>query len=93
MPEPELYAVQIGAFSVLENAQHIRDQFARYGNVQLVARQGAPTLWRVLVGRFPTQAAAQELVSQLQSEVGHAVFVVRLDPQLAARQLPVTSVP
>jgi rare lipoprotein A len=80
--EPELYAVQIGAFSILENAQHVRDQFARYGNAQLVARQGNATLWRVLVGRFGTQTAAQDLANQLQSEVGHAIFVVRLDPQL-----------
>ncbi len=81
MIEPELYAVQIGAFSVLANAQHVRDQFARLGSTQLVARQGAPTLWRVLVGRFGTESAAQGLANQLQSEVGHTVFVVRLDPQ------------
>lgn len=79
--ESELYAVQIGAFSVLENAQHVRDRFSRYGNAQLVARQGATTIWRVVVGHFDTQAAAQELANQLESEVGHAVFVVRLDPK------------
>jgi rare lipoprotein A len=83
--EPELYAVQIGAFSMLENAQRIRDQFAHYGTVQLVPRQGTTTVWRVLIGRFGTQATAQDLANQLQREVDHAIFVVRLDPQLLAQ--------
>jgi rare lipoprotein A len=84
-PEPELYAVQIGAFSVLENAQRIREQFARYGDAQLVPRQGPQTIWRVLVGRFTSAAAAQGLATQLRDQVGHAVFVVHLDPPQPAR--------
>jgi rare lipoprotein A len=86
----DFYAVQIGAYSVHENAEHLRTKFAEeYGTAQLVIRTGNPTLYRVLVGKAPSVAEAQDLAGRLQQEVGFEVFVVHLDPTPASP----TSVP
>lgn len=77
----DFYGVQIGAYAVHENAEHLRAKFAEeYGTAQLVARVGNPILWRVLVGRAASVAEAQDLASRLQQELGFEVFVVHLDP-------------
>ena len=77
----DFYAVQIGAYSVHENAENLRTKFAEeYGTAQLVVRTGNPTLWRVLVGKAPSVAEAQDLAARLQQELGFEVFVVHLDP-------------
>ena len=49
-----------------------------YGSARLVLRSGYPTLWRVLVGKEPTEDAANALAQRVRAEVGSA-FVVRLD--------------
>ena len=65
----DFYAVQIGAYSVHENAEHLRAKFAdEYGTAQLVVRAGNPTLYRVLVGKAPSVAEAQDLAARLQQE-------------------------
>jgi rare lipoprotein A len=79
IPSNDFYAVQVGAFSVAANAEHVRMQYAqRFGTAQLALKQGAVPLWRVLIGKEPSIAAAQELADVLSAE-NRAVFVVRLD--------------
>jgi rare lipoprotein A len=79
VPSNDFFAVQIGAFSVEQNAERARDIYAqRFGAAQIAVKQGNVTLWRVLVGKEPTFAAAQQLASTLAATDPH-VFVVRLD--------------
>jgi rare lipoprotein A len=79
IPSNDFYAVQVGAFSVAANAERVRMQYAqRFGTAQLAVKQGAVPLWRVLIGKEPSMAAAQELANVLIAE-NRAVFVVRLD--------------
>jgi rare lipoprotein A len=78
----DFYAVQVAAFSIHENAERSRDEYAqRFGTAQLVLKQGATPLWRVLVGREASVAAAQQLAGRIRAEVKD-VFVVRLDQTL-----------
>lgn len=79
IPANDFYAVQVGAFSVEANAEHVRAHYAeRFGNAQLVVKQGAAPMWRVLVGKEPSVEAAQQLAIVLSAEDKN-VFVVRLD--------------
>ena len=78
-PAVELYAVQAGAFASQQNAERLRAEYAqRFGSAQLAVKQGATPLWRVLVGREHSTAAAQAIAATLISEHRNA-FVVRLD--------------
>jgi rare lipoprotein A len=78
----DFYAVQVGAFSTYANADRLRaDYSVRFGTAQVVVKQGAIPLWRVLVGKLPSTDAAQEIANQLRGE-GKDVFVVRLDSTL-----------
>jgi rare lipoprotein A len=73
------FAVQAGAFADKDRAEKLRDALNReFGSAQLVLRQGTPALWRVLVGREPTEQAAGALARRVRTEAGPA-FVVRLD--------------
>jgi rare lipoprotein A len=79
VPANDFYAVQVGAFSIQENADRVRQDYARrYGIAQLAAKRGNTTLWRVLVGKEPSLAAAQQLAGSLSAENPN-VFIVRLD--------------
>jgi len=80
MPEAAaFYAVQVGAFADQERAEHVRQAMQeQYGNARLVLRQGNPPLWRVLVGREPSEPAAEELEQKLGGEADHC-FIVRAD--------------
>jgi hypothetical protein len=79
IPANDFYAVQIGAFSVYANAEHARGEYAaRCGVAQLALKQGSIPMWRVLVGKEPSIAAAQELANTLSAQ-NRTVFVVRLD--------------
>jgi rare lipoprotein A len=79
IPSNDFYAVQIGAFSLQDNAERARVRFAeRFGTAQLALKQGRTPLWRVLVGKLPSIAAAQELARILAVEEKN-VFIVRLD--------------
>jgi rare lipoprotein A len=81
IPANDFYAVQVGAFSVEANAEHLRAHYAeRFGNAQLAVKQGARPLWRVLVGKEPSIQAAQQLAIVLSAEDKN-VFVVRLDSE------------
>ncbi|MFL6353934.1 MAG: septal ring lytic transglycosylase RlpA family protein [Bryobacteraceae bacterium] len=79
IPSNDFYAVQVGAFTVAAKAERVRMQYAqRFGSAQLALKQGTVPLWRVLIGKEPSIAAAQELANVLSAE-NRAVFVVRLD--------------
>jgi len=74
------YAVQTGAFRDQDHAEQVRATLEReYGSARAVFRPGNPPLWRVLVGRAPSESAASVLAQRIRQEEGTA-FVVRLDP-------------
>jgi rare lipoprotein A len=77
-----VFAVQIGSFTDIAKADKLRDQLTvNYPSVS-VSEFDAPTgkVYRVFVGRYTFEAAAQEVAAQLQAEHGIAAFVVRVDP-------------
>lgn len=79
------YAVQAGAFLDPERAERLRTSLEReFGPAHLIQRPGSPTVWRVVVGRVASEAAATDLALRVRSETGTA-FVIRLD---AAAQTP-----
>jgi rare lipoprotein A len=74
------YAVQAGAFLDRDRAERLRASLERdFGPAHLVQRADSPTLWRVVVGRVPSEAAASALAQRVRAQTGTA-FVVRLDP-------------
>jgi cell division septation protein DedD len=80
--EPDLFAVQVGAFASRANAEALRTQMAaRYGAARITLRAGEPDLWRVLVGAETTQAAAEALGERIRASSSQKTpgFVVRLD--------------
>jgi len=79
--EANLFGVQVGAFSDRKRAEAIRKAMERkYGSARLVQREGARTMWRVLVGSEPDEEAATQLAERLKNEEPSA-FVVRLDAE------------
>jgi rare lipoprotein A len=79
VPANDFYGVQVGAFSLRENAEQARVLYAqRYGHAQLAMKQGSVTMWRVLVGRESSVEAAQRLAGVLHID-NKDVFIVRLD--------------
>ena len=79
IPANDFYAVQVGAYTVLANAEQARAQYAqRYGQVQVSTRSGPVPHWRVLVGKFPTVESARELANVLSAD-NPDIFIVRLD--------------
>ena len=73
------YAVQAGAFLDQDRAERVRAALEReFGSARLVLRPGSPPMWRVLVGRAPSEAAADSMAQRIRQEEGMA-FVVRLD--------------
>ena len=82
IPADDFYAVQVGVFSVMENAERLRsDMEARFGSAKLVPMLGTSPRWRVLVGKEPTVEGAQRLAATLAAE-NKDVFVTRLDEKL-----------
>lgn len=79
MPSNDFYAVQVAALSIQQNAERLRDEYARrFGTAELAIKQGKIPLWRVLVGKEPSIDSARQLASVLATE-DKSVFVVRLD--------------
>jgi len=79
-PSQNWYAVQAGAFRDQDRAERVRATLEReYGSARAIYHPGSPPMWRVLVGRAPTEAAAAVLAQRVRQEEGTA-FVVRLDP-------------
>ena len=76
---PNWYAVQAGAFLDRDRAERLRASLEReFGPAHLVQRADTASLWRVVVGRVPSEAAAFALAARVRSQTGTA-FVVRLD--------------
>jgi len=82
VPEPALFAVQIGAFRDKTNADRVeRNMTAAYGSAKAVLRAGDPPLWRILAGRENSQDGAEALAKRIRAEQHEPqAFVVRLDP-------------
>jgi rare lipoprotein A len=82
-PNPQVgyFGVQVGAFLISENADRLKSQLAsRYPPVSSVVYDSPNgRFYRVRVGRFATEAAAQELADRLHASEGYTTFVVRLD--------------
>jgi rare lipoprotein A len=77
--QPELFAVQVGAYRDPQRARAIQSQMnERFGSSRIVHREGSPPVWRVLVGEEETVYLAEELAEQIRAAGGTA-FVVRLD--------------
>jgi len=78
-----VFAVQIGAFADAARANKLRDQLtANYPSVTVQEfNPPAGPVYRVFVGRYTFEPAAQEVATQLQAEHGYAAFVVRVDPE------------
>jgi rare lipoprotein A len=96
LPANDFYAVQIGVFSNYANAERLRAKYAAsYGTANIDLKLGRVQLWRVLVGKEPSAAAAMQLAERLKAELKFEVFVVRLDapvqppaPNAAVSALP-----
>jgi cell division protein FtsN len=85
--EANIFAVQVGAFRAKETAERVRlDMEKRYGSARLVFREGNPAVWRVLVGKEPTEERAGQLAERIRAENAehHAAFVVRWDTPAGA---------
>lgn len=82
-PNPNIgvFAVQVGAFQLEQNATRLREQLgARYSPVTVTTLElPNGVFYRVRVGRFPSQAAAQQLAAEIQDQDAVVAFVVRLD--------------
>jgi rare lipoprotein A len=82
IPEPALFAVQVGAFREKANAERAEQtMIAAYGAAKSVLRGGDPPVWRILAGRENSPGAAEELAKRIRTEQHEPqAFVVRLDP-------------
>jgi rare lipoprotein A len=82
VPEPALFAVQIGAFRDKTNADRAeRNMMAAYGAAKAILRVGDPPVWRILAGRENSTDAAEALAKRIRAEQHEPqAFVVRLDP-------------
>jgi rare lipoprotein A len=73
------FGVQVGAYQDKRNAERIRKTMEKkYGSARMIQREGAQTVWRVVVGSVASEEAALVLAEKLRSEEP-AAFVVRLD--------------
>ena len=82
VPEPAVFAVQIGAFREKANADRAQQNMtAAYGAAKAVLRVGDPPVWRILAGRETSTDAAEALAKRIRTEQHEPqAFVVRLDP-------------
>jgi rare lipoprotein A len=82
-PNPNIgfFGVQVGAFQLEQNATRLRDQLStRYSPVTIATLELPDGVYyRVRVGRFPSQAAAQQLATEIHDQDAVVAFVVRLD--------------
>ena len=79
---PGLFAVQVGAFRVRENADRLRGRMEQqYGTARLTQRPQDPGIWRVLVGAETSQDGAANLAERIRRDSieKSPAFVVRID--------------
>jgi rare lipoprotein A len=75
------FSVQVGAFQLKKNADRVRDELSRRYPVFIQNYETAGgRFYRVRVGRFGSEQAAEHAAAQLTRERGfRTTFVVRLD--------------
>jgi rare lipoprotein A len=75
------FTVQVGAFSLRDNAERLRDRLMpQYAPIFIRDFDGAKgRLYRVLAGREPSEQRAEQLAAQLRTQEHVDTFVVRLD--------------
>lgn len=80
-PNVGFFGVQVGAFELEQNATRLREQLsARYPPVTITTFDSPNGVYyRVRAGRFPSEAAAQQLAAEIQQQDAVVAFVVRLD--------------
>jgi rare lipoprotein A len=77
--EPELFAVQVGAFKDRNRAVALSEEMRqRFGSSRIVERSGNPTMFRVLAGEYATEAEADSAATQIRGS-GGAAMAVRID--------------
>lgn len=69
------YAVQAGAFADRAKAEALRRKLASFPRARIVARQGEPVLYRVLVGEESSREKAERLARRVRDTVGEAIVV------------------
>jgi rare lipoprotein A len=74
-----VYAVQVGAFRVRQNAERALPAMVRYGTARMVFRSET-NCWSVLVGDASTRAEAESMADRIRENprLG-AAFVVRIE--------------
>lgn len=84
LPEPAIFAVQVGLFRNRENAERLRDKLtAMYGTAKIVEREGAVPLYRVLAGALSTPEDAEALAVRIRGDISvPEAYIVRLDPEV-----------
>lgn len=76
--QPELFAVQVGAFRDRQRAQAIAMAMEEFGPVRIIPRPGKTIVYRVLVGEEQLETDALALAQRIRI-AGSESFVVRLD--------------
>lgn len=81
LPSAGYFTVQVGAFTVRDNAERLRGQLSRHYDPVFIQDYDAPSgyFYRVRVGRLPSVQSAESLASQLRARQRLSTFVVRLD--------------
>ena len=71
------YTLQLGSFSMLENARQLRELVAKsFSEVAIVPLQaGNGTYYRVQLGNFPSRAAAEEQARRV-TQAGYPVIIL-----------------
>lgn len=84
VPEPAVFAVQVGLFRNRANADSLKDKLiGMYGAARIVEREGSEPLFRVLAGAESTAEAAEALAVQIRGDISvPEAYVVRLDPKV-----------
>jgi rare lipoprotein A len=79
-PSGPYYAIQVGSFQELENAQRVRSRMSElYGPARLIAvTTGQGTLYRVFVGMFGDTASAAQMLERIARDRLEG-FVARVD--------------
>jgi rare lipoprotein A len=76
--QPELFAVQVGAFRDRARAETTAARMESFGHARIVERGASVPVYRVLVGEEALEAEASALAERIRS-TGYEAFVVRLD--------------
>jgi rare lipoprotein A len=71
------FAVQVGAFQDRNNAERTRLKMNQIGSARMVAREGLPVIWRVVVGDYGSFADADQFAAQLRSS-GTSALAIRV---------------